>query len=399
MKKRFAGVLTAAALILNSPPISAADWDATLLSARGQTVYFNAWAGDERINAFIEWTGDTVRERFGIHLRHVKVADISETVARIVAEKAAGRTGGGTADLLWINGENFARLKKYGLLYGPFAGKLPNFGHVDVRGKPTTLVDFTVPTDGFESPWGASQIVLMYDQANTPAPPRSMKAFLDYARAHPGRLTYPQPPDFVGTTFLKQALLELAPDRPALYRPATDESFAAMTAPLWRWLDDLRPHLWHGGKTFPRNGPAARQLFADGEIDLALSFHPGEASSLIEQGTLPASVRTYVLDGGTIGNTHFVAIPFNANAKEAAMVVADFLLSPEAQARKLDPAHWGDMTVLDVASLGPADKALFAAVPKGAATLSERELGTPLAEPHPSWTTRLEDAWRRRYER
>ncbi len=376
-----------------------ADWDAIRDQARGQTVHFNAWAGDERINGFIQWAADRVRQLHGVELRHVKVADIAETVGRVLAEKAAGRLQGGSADLVWINGENFARMKAAGLLFGPFAEELPNFRLVDTRGKPTTLVDFTVPTEGYESPWGMSQIVFMHDTAIVPDPPRSMRAFLAWAGEHPGRLTYPQPPDFVGTTFLKQALIELAPDPGVLSRPATEEAFATATRPLWAWLDALHPSLWRDGRAFPRNGPAARQLFADSETDFAISFHPAEASSLISQGLLPETVRTFVLEGGTIGNTHFVAIPFNAAAREGAMVVADFLLSPEAQARKLDPAHWGDMTVLDVAALAPEQKALFAAVPRGEATLSDAELGTPLAEPHPSWTTGLEQAWRRRYER
>jgi putative thiamine transport system substrate-binding protein len=386
-------------LLPTSPARADAEWDAVLDKARGQTVHFNGWAGDERINDFIQWAAGRVRELHGIELRHVKVADIAETVGRIVAEKTAGRSEGGSADLLWINGENFARMKENGLLFGPFAQRLPNFRFVDTRGKPTTVVDFTVPTDGYEAPWGMSQIVLMYDTARVTDPPRTMRSFLGYARAHPGRLTYPQPPDFIGTTFLKQALLELAPDAAALSRPASDETFGPTTEPLWAWLDALHPNLWRVGRAFPRNGPAARQLFADGETDFALSFHPGEASSLIAQGLLPHSVRTYVLAGGTIGNTHFVAIPFNAAAKEAAMVVADFLLSPEAQARKLDPVHWGDMTVLDVAALPPEQQALFAAVPRGMATLSDTELGKPLPEPHPSWTTRIEETWRGKYER
>ena len=39
---------------------------------------------------------------------------------------------------------------------------------------------------------------------------------------------------------------------------------------------------------------------------------------------------------GAIGNTHFLAIPFNANAKEGAQVLINFMLSAQAQARKDD---------------------------------------------------------------
>ena len=108
-------------------------------------------------------------------------------------------------------------------------------------------------------------------------------------------------------------------------------------------------------------------------------------------------MRSYVLEGGTIGNANFVAIPFNATAKEGAMVFANFLISPEAQARAQDPAVLGNFTVLDIASLAPEDRARFEAIDLGPATLSPEELGQSLPEPHPSWMERLAEDWTARY--
>jgi putative thiamine transport system substrate-binding protein len=375
----------------------ALDWQRTVEAARGETVYFNAWGGSERVNDYIAWVGERVAADFGITLKQVKLADTADAVARVLAEKSAGKSSGGSVDLIWINGENFAAMKAQALLFGPFAEALPNYRLVDTMGKPTTRIDFTVSTDGLEAPWGMAQIVFLYDTARVAQPPRDMAQFLAWATAHPGRFTYPAPPDFTGSTFLKQALYGLVADRDALQKPAADDNFAAVTAPLWQWLDRLHPQLWRGGRTFPQNDQSQRQLLDDGEIDISLSFNPGEASSAIAQGLLPATVRTYVLDGGTIGNTHFVAIPFNASAKEAAMVVANFLLSPEAQLHKQDPSIWGDPTVLAMDKLESADLRKFAALPLGVATLSPAELGPALLEPHPSWMTRLEAEWRRRY--
>ena len=108
-------------------------------------------------------------------------------------------------------------------------------------------------------------------------------------------------------------------------------------------------------------------------------------------------MRTFVLERGTIGNTNFVAIPYNANAREGAMVVADFLLSPEAQARKQNPEYWGGFTVLDLAKLTPADRKRFDDLPLGIATLGPAQLGEALLEPHPSWIGAIEAEWARRY--
>ena len=93
---------------------------------------------------------------------------------------------------------------------------------------------------------------------------------------------------------------------------STEADFAAVTAPLWPWLEAIRPHLWRQGATFPVSAPALHQLLDDGEVDFSMAFNPAEASAAIAAGGLPDTVRTFVLEAGTIGNTHFVAIPFNA---------------------------------------------------------------------------------------
>jgi putative thiamine transport system substrate-binding protein len=382
---------------LAAGPAAADSWTDTLTEARGQTVYWNAWGGDEQVNAYIAWVGQQVQARFGIQLSHVKLTDTAEAVARVVAEKAAGRTEGGSIDLIWLNGENFAALKSQNLLYGPFVRQLPNFRYVDVTGKPTTTVDFTIPTDGLEAPWGMAQFVFLYDTASVPEPPRSIPALLEWAKAHPGRFTYPAPPDFIGSTFLKHVLIELAADPKVLQEPAEKADFAAVTAPLWHWLEAIRPYLWRNGATFPASGPALHQLLDDGEVDFSMAFNPAEASNLIQAGHLPASVRTFILKTGTIGNTHFVAIPFNAAHKPAAMVLADFLMSAEAQAHKQDPSVWGDGTVLDLKALDPADRTRFEALPQGVATLPPDQLVPVWPEPHPSWMTEIEAEWLRRF--
>ena len=226
-----------------------------------------------------------------------------------------------------------------------------------------------------------------------------MVELLQLARIVPGRITYPAPPSFHGTTFIKQALLELSTESELLYEEVKKEDFRRVTAPLWDYLDALHPLMWRGGKSITTNGSEMRQLLNDGEIFISLSFNPNEASNAIVNDELPATVRTYVHEGGTIGNTHFVGVVFNSSAKEGAMVFANFLLSPEAQAKKADPAIWGDPTVLDINKLPDEEKALFKTFPRGVATLTDAELAKVLPEPHPSWVEALEAEWQARYSR
>ncbi len=392
-------VAAALAAVLACLPAHAQElrWPDVVAKARGQSVNFNAWAGDEKTNAFIAWVGDEVLRRYGVRVNHVKLKDTAEAVTRVVAEKAAGRDAGGTVDLVWINGANFLALKEQKLLFGPFTQALPNYARVDTTNVRSNVVDFTIPVDGMESPWRRAQIVFVYDGRRVRDPPRSVPELLQWAKANPGRLTHPSVRNFLGATFLKQALYELAPDPAVLQKPATDDNFAAVTAPLWAWYDALRPHLWRRGQQFPENGPAQRQLVNDGEIDVMISFNPSEAAVAIASGLLPDTVRTAVFAKGTIGNTSFVAIPYNAANKEGAMVVADFLLDPATQAHAQDIRQMGNFTVLDVAKLTLAERRRFDELPTSPALPTNAELGTTLLEPHPSWMTRIASEWEKRY--
>ncbi|RYC15656.1 ABC transporter substrate-binding protein [Ciceribacter ferrooxidans] len=390
-------LVTAALLIHAGSALADDQWDDTLTKARGQTVYWNAWGGDERTNAFISWAGEQVKARYGVTIQQVKLTDTAEAVTRVIAEKAAGKTEGGSVDLIWINGPNFLSMKEKGLLHGPFVAGLPNARFLDLSTNSAASVDFTVPVEGYESPWRLAKFVFNYDSARVQAPPKSMKTLLEWARENPGRFTHPDVSNFMGATFLKQALIELAPDRSVLQSPVSDASFETASAPLWAWYDALRPNLWQAGTTFPANGSAQQQLLNDGEIDMSMSFDPASAAAAIAGGQLPDTIRTYSLDGGTIGNISFVAIPFNAAHKEGAEVVADFLLEPATQAHAQDISVLGSFSVLDQNTLDEQQKALFASLPTSPALPGNAELGATLLEPHASWMTRLSEEWAKRY--
>lgn len=376
-----------------SGAVFAQDWEETVAAAAGQTVFFNAWGGDERINAYIAWAGDRVREDFGVTVQHVKLADTAEAVNRVRLEQQANKTTGGSIDLIWINGENFATMKSEGLLFGPWAEHLPAFAGVDVEGKPTTVLDFQTPTEGFEAPWGMAQFNVIVDGALAPDFPTALSDLTDWAAQNPGRFTYPQPPNFLGTTFLKQATLALSNDPDALYAPVDVADFAAVTAPVWAFLDQLHPNLWQRGQNFPVSGPAAQQLLSDAETAATLSFFPLEGPALVAAETFVEATVVQGFDGGSIGNTHFVAIPFNSSAAAGAQVFANFLMTPEAQIRKQSLAAWGDATVLDESRLSAAEQSALLEATNGLSV----SVGSVLPEPHPSWTSALEAAWLQRY--
>ncbi|MGV8950786.1 MAG: ABC transporter substrate-binding protein [Cypionkella sp.] len=388
-------LFTALALGIATPAL--ADWQQTLDTARGQTVYWNAWGGDERTNAFIAWASAETEKLYGVKIEQVKLTDTAEAVSRVLSEKAAGQTSDGSVDMIWINGPNFLAMKDQGLLHGPFVADLPNAKYLDLSPTSSASVDFTVPVDGMESPWRLAKFVFTYDSAKVTDMPDTLAGFVDWAALHKGRLTHPDPSNFMGATFLKQALIELAPDPAALQIPVTDATFAEQTAPLWAWYDALRPNLWQEGATFPENQSVQTQMLNDGEVDVAMSFDPASTAAGIADGSLPETAGVWVPKAGSIGNISFVAIPFNAAHAAGAEVVANFLLDPATQAHMQDITVLGSFSVLDATKLDATGQAAFAALPTAPALPALADLGATLLEPHASWMDRLTAEWSKRY--
>jgi len=132
-----------------------ADWSQTLTEAEGQTVYFNAWGGSPAINTYIQNWADIAKSRYGIDVRHVKVNDVGAVISAIeTAKRAGGGADQGSVDLMWINGENFARMKRGGLLSEPFVETLPNTAFVDLPIHPLPLIFRYQPMD-WKRPGGA----------------------------------------------------------------------------------------------------------------------------------------------------------------------------------------------------------------------------------------------------
>ncbi|WP_284205507.1 ABC transporter substrate-binding protein [Psychromonas marina] len=375
-------ILTSLLLLISSFTFAnQSDWQTVTDKARGQTVYFFAWAGSNEINNYLRWANKSLQAQYGVTLKHVKVSDVSESISQLVTEKIANKNTDGRVDMLWVNGENFKSMKQHQLLGAAFVEQLPNWEFVD-----KTLPidnDFAEPTLGLEAPWGVGQLVFIYDKQTIKQPPTSFVDLLAYAQQHPGKISYPKPPAFHGTSFLKAALLELSNNDPLLYQAVDSKNFEAISAPLWEYLDKLHPLAWQKGDQFPANGGATLQMLDDKQLDIAISFNPNEVISAQVNGTLATTTAAYAMQAGALSNIHFLAIPWNASAREGALVAINFLLSPEAQSRKGDLAIWGDPTVLEKQHITGSAK--------------ETTLFKSIPEPHPSWQAALEQEWQKRY--
>ncbi|MCU7553258.1 ABC transporter substrate-binding protein [Alteromonas sp. ASW11-19] len=368
------------------------------MPATAVTLQFHAWGGSAQVNDYLQWVAGQVEARHGITLKHVKLADTSDAVARVLAEKAAGNHDQGAVDLIWINGENFAAMQRNNLLLKNWVSDLPNFKLTNPAQNPAMTTDFGLPTRGQEAPWGKAALVFYYNQRYLSAPPQNVQALLSFAHTNPGRFTYPLPNDYLGISFLKYVLLALNADNPdLLYAPVNADSFAQVTRPLWAYLDKLHPVMWRQGDYMVRQASHLQQLMGSGELLLAFSFTAAEIPGAVTRYDLPETVRTYAMQEGSLANVHFVGISYNTAHPDAARQVVNFLLSPEAQARKQQLAVWGDETVLDLSLLPKAARQRFVSQSSHPAALPAGAINRLLPEPHSSWTDALREAWFERY--
>ena len=381
------------------------DWQDVETEGKHQEVYFNAWGGDGQINAYIQWAADQVKAKYGIHLVHVKLSDTSDAVSRVLAEKSAHNHTQGSIDLIWINGANFATMSEHSLLLKDWANALPNVQLTDPANNPAVTFDFGIPTQGMEAPWGQASLTFYYDNlaingtANN-QPPQTLAQLLEWSTHNPGRFSYPKPTDFLGMSFLKYALVSLNQEplnQKQLNQPASTLNTDAVLLPLWDFLDKLHPSLWRNGEHFMQSGAQMRRLIDDTELSLAFTFSGPEIPAAVKRFDLPTSIRSYAMTDGSLSNTHFVAIPYNASQPQAAQLVANFLLSPEAQAHKQKAHIWGDKTVLIQSKLNSKQQALFKTAKPHPSALAFNSIKRTLSEPHPSWVNAIIQGWQIRY--
>jgi putative thiamine transport system substrate-binding protein len=351
----------------NSP-----QWQNTLAKAQNQSVYFYAWGGSKPVNDYLRWAAREIAERYKIRLRHVKVADISEAVSRLKAEDGSKSA----IDLLWINGENFSYLKEQQLLLGELWAQIPNTALLATDKLPLHS-DFGVAMDGFEVPWGVGQFNLIANNKVFSGGSITPNSLLASAKQYPGKITYPRPPEFHGTTFLKQLLVALSNNDKRLFKRATTAAQEELLPLLWAYLDKLHPLSWQQGSAFPSSNTEQLSLLQQQQLLMAVSFNPNQITKELVAKRIPNTSERLHFAQGAITNSHNLAIPKGAQSPDAAKVVINFLLSEAAQEQKLN-GTWGDPAVISP-------------------LLNEHTTLPAQQELHSSWQQVIEDKWQQRY--
>lgn len=373
---------------------AADSWEEVTAQAQGQPVKLWMYGGDEQGNAYVDEHLIPAAAEQGVRLERVPVADTRDALNRVLTEVQSGSTDG-DVDLVWVNGNNFGTGKEAGAWACGWTSLLPNMDLTDPA-DPLLSQDFGTPVDGCEAPWSKAQFTIAYNSAAVPKPPTTLAGLLDWATANPGRFTYPAPPDFTGSVFIREVLYSVSGGYANVPLAFDEESFTTITPALLDKLEELEPSLWRNGSTYPKSVTELDALYAGGQVDFTMTYGPAALTKLVADGTYPAGTKVLTLDEGTVGNASFLAIPSTSGQRSGAMVVANLALSPGQQAIKADPRIWGQYPVLSPGALSPEERALFEQLPAspvvpGYEVLSRNANPELAAE----WVPALDEAWRK----
>lgn len=342
----------------NNEQILNEDWETILEKAKGTTVTYYGWGGDEKINKWINtYVAKEMKDKYDITVKNVGM-DAQEFVNKLLSEKQV-KNAKGNMDVLWINGENFEVAKKNELLFGPFTDKLPNMEKYIDKSSPAINNDFGTPVDKMEASYGKAQFTVIYDSSKINEAPTNHKKLLEIAKANPGKFTYPALPDFTGSAFVRNIIYDVVGYENIKDLPADKEKVKAAIQPAMDYLNELKPYLWKEGKSYPSTSSQLDNMYSDGEVAFSMTYTPNSLRGRINDGEFPKATKIVEFDKGNLSNTHFMAIPFNSPNKYAALVLIDFLESIDAQASKSHSENWGDAPVLDMSKLSDNDKKKF----------------------------------------
>jgi len=348
-------------------------WDDVTAMARGGEVNWFLWGGSDNINQYVsEFVGGILEDEYDVKLNRVGLSDTVEAVNIVLGEKESGVLDKGSVDMIWVNGENFKTMKQGDLAYCGYLETLPNNALVDWD-NPSIANDFGVPVEGCEVPWSKTQFAFAYDTARTDTPPKTIAELLEWAKANPGKFTYPAPPDFNGSVFVRHVFYHAAGGVDKLLGEFDQATYDEVAKKTWDILNDLEPSLWRDGKTYPATIAAMEQLYANSEVDLTFNYEPAGVGLKIEDGTFP---------------------PTTSPNKAAALVLQNVLLSGEAQLQKAMPDVWGAETAIEVSRTSDEIQEKFSEIEAHPNVVPAAELAkAALPELQASWISAIEKGW------
>jgi putative spermidine/putrescine transport system substrate-binding protein len=188
-------------------------------------------------------------------------------------------------------------------------------------------------------PYRGSQVLLAYDTTKLAAAdaPKTWDALVAWIKANPGQFIYNRPDKGgSGGNFVRRAILAVNGNDPSKFTVSnwTQEASDAALNPAWDLLKDLSGSLFDGGAYTGGNTPSI-QLLGQSAVTMIPAWSD-QSISAIKSGVLPETTGLVQLqDLGLPGGFSRSVILANGANKDAALKLADFILSEELQSAVL----------------------------------------------------------------
>lgn len=384
-------------------------------AANEDAVNFYFWGGSDPLNVWIDQVVTPDLAKLGVELNPVRITGTKDAIDLVLAEMGSDRgIGEGSVDAIWLNGENFATLKRQNALFGAFADKLPNSANIewdenDPRSA-LNLRDFGVETNKAEMPWSGEQYVCATntDRLAQADAPRTFAELKSYLEANPGKFTYVKPPHYVGNTFVQAAIYAHNPDGTGAepFQSSIEDLGAAelarLIAPGFNYLKDLDPLVLgaqSGNARYAEDNAALDGMFLNGEIDIACKFGLYAVAVGLSTGTYPENAEAFIFpEGNMIKNKNYLAIPANAPNPASTLIMVDYMSSIAAQTSKLQ--FTGMPPGIDPWMISDADAEALNAASPGLYGVTQEELDANTApDTNASLVDVIEATWLEYIER
>lgn len=379
------------------------------------TVNLYYWGGSDPINIWMDQVVTPDLAKLGVKLNPVRITGTKDAIDLVLAEKGSGKgIGEGSVDAIWVNGENFATLKRQDALFGAFADKLPNSKNIEWNADdPRSLLnlrDFGVETGAAEVPWSGQQYVCALNTARLSQDdaPGTFAELETYLQANPGKFTYIKPPHYLGNTFVQAAVYAHNPDGTGAepFQQSIDEvgakELARLITPALEYLKGLEAHLLGakaGNAQYAEDNKALDGMFLNNEIDMACKFGLYAVAIGLGDGSYPEGAEAFIFpEGNMIKNKNYLGVPSNAPNPAATMVMANYMSSVEAQVSKLKMT--GMPPGIDPWKLSDADSAALTEASPGLVGVTQAQLDENTApDTNATLVDVIEAAWLEYIER
>ncbi len=255
------------------------------------------------------------------------VSDASAAVDKMVAEASQAA---GSFDVTVVNSPQ--TLLEANVFYGPIVDKLENAANLD---QALCHAQEGYIHNGYLAPLYRNQGGLLYNPRNVSNPPETWEELEQWIDENPQKFGVCHPlQGGSGGVFLLAALDNLCGGLEKYDGDIeADESKMENWETLWQWLRDRMDKI-----TITSSNNDSLSRLNQGELDLVAAWDDGTYTA-ISNGELFKDAAFYVPEFGMPGGGDTIGIPKNAKHPAAALLLANYLTSDEAQALINDFQH------------------------------------------------------------